>query len=110
MKVEIVICDRCDAEIGKKGKRLPVVNVRIQRKDEVMFRELCPDCAAKLKTFITGAKEKSAPATASLDKALMEQLQEVRKTAAHGLERYAEGASLDELAQHLRDVSSGARR
>lgn len=109
MKVEIIVCDRCDAEIGQKGKRIPVVNVRIQRKDEVLTRELCTDCAAKLKAFISGAKEKGAPAPA-LDKTLMEQLQTVRKTAAHGLERYAEGASLDELAQHLRDVSSGARR
>lgn len=110
MKIEVIVCDRCGGDVGQVGKKVQVVNLRIQRKDEVNVRELCTSCGAELMKFIAGTTKVREKLTERLDEALMEQLQSVRETAAHGLERYAEGASPDELAQHLRDVSSGARR
>ena len=110
MKLQIVVCDRCGEDIGPVGKKIPVVHVRMQRGDEVTVRELCVSCGSQTKKFLEGKGEKPAQPEKELDESLMEQLSEVRKTAARALERYAEGASPDELVKHLRDVSSGARR
>jgi hypothetical protein len=103
MKVTVAICDRCDRRLD--GDTHCVVQVK--RGDTVKTFDLCPEHELELVRSIKGASAKAKRPEPSLAEALLEG---VKRTANGALERYAEGANADELAQALRDVSSGARR
>lgn len=107
MKVEVVICDRCDRRIDGEGN---LAVVRVERGDRRTVRDLCAVCVSDLDLFLRGVPVGQAdpiPALADVDAAL---LAEARRVANAGVEAYAAGATADELVGRLRDVATAARR
>lgn len=109
MRVEIIVCDRCDQRIRKGETR---VDVRTRAGDNASRRELCGICGELLRKFLKGApladleRELAAITSHEPDRAL----RDARTIANGALERWADGATADELADRLRDITSAAHR
>lgn len=112
MRVEVVICDRC-------GNRLapgPITLVTVEAGDLRFKRDLCILCANDHRVWLS-SEEDSQDENTSLERELSTrvreaegQLAEVRESAVAAVERYAEGATADQLRDVIRDIASGARR
>src|SRR5262245_20682862 len=110
MKMDVVTCDRCDARI--EGKPAVLTLKTGSRGHPLAARDLCPACEDTIVLTVKTrghAKEIANGHNTRVD-LLERQLQQVRGLAADGIEMWANGATLDQLAQVLRDVSSNARR
>lgn len=106
-KITVAVCDRCDRRLDKETHSV----VRVSRGDTVRNFDLCPEHQHELLKFMgVKVKEKLPDPLVRAQELAEELMVGVRQTANKALERFAEGANVDELAQALRDVSSAARR
>lgn len=108
MKIEIIVCDDCGRRITEPATDL--VTVKVTRRDSITTRELCPACGTSVVEMLKTHTRQTPKERPDLAADLHDGVVEARRIANAGLERYAEGANADELAQVLRDVSSAARR
>lgn len=99
MITKTFVCDRCGHEV-EHPRHLKVPEAS-------MKRDLCADCVEALRLWLRGTHTNE---TITIYEVSERELQEVYRRGAEALEAWALGASADELAQHIRDMLSHARR
>lgn len=99
MEVEILSCDRC----GREVKYLTPV----QSKPIGLNRELCTECIEDMKVWLWN---RPAPHTKTLYEIAEVELQAVYRRGAEALEAWAEGATADEMAEHIREMLVQAKQ
>lgn len=99
MKVEIFSCDLC----GRETKYV----TQVTAKAIGLNRDLCSDCVDSLKHFLSGRPDPHRKTVITYETA---ELEDVYRKGAEALEAWAMGATADEMAQHVRDMLSRAKR
>ena len=111
MKITIVKCDRCKNRINEED---PIHNVKVSLAGDTKkgrTLELCSPCEEGLKLYLTGSNVSKPGRTAKSESDLYrQQLEAARRTANKALERFADGATADQLRSALQDVVSAAHR
>lgn len=72
-----------------------------------LSRDLCGDCIDSLKAFLMGRPDPHREIVTEINQ---RELQEVYARGAEALEAWALGATADQMAEHVRDMLSRARR
>lgn len=108
MRVVIVKCDRCKSTINEGD---PIFKLKINESKKRKEAELCGSCNELVGRLLDGANLAKPGRPAKNDADLYQrQLESARRVANRALERYAEGATVDQLRGALLDVVSAAHR
>lgn len=108
MRVVVIKCDRCKSTINEED---PIFKLKINEGKKRKEAELCGSCNELVVRVLDGANlaKPGRPARNESD-LYQQQLESARRTANRALERYADGATADQLAGALRDVVSASHR
>ena len=108
MRVVVVRCDRCKNRIEEDD---PIFKLKINEGKKRREFELCGSCEELVDRVLEGANllKPGRPARGETD-LVARQLEAARRVANKAIERYADGATVDDLRGALVDVVTAANR